>query len=738
MKHNNSNDQSAIRWNAARRKRNQSRFLIRERIKEESLVPTSISTLDESSRGGGRRSGEDKDEHTDENVNDYGRGGSKEQIENDTDLIEENKDASKLQPILNAISFGHTSFFSLQLFSTQYPILSQLIPTKLLSTYKIQTLCTSRFGVEYANAVLKYVQECVDCCTMLEYAILLGEYGVAQSFISGGINPCDLVLQLQKDKSHYQQQHHTKKDSTNNNQEKNMERITAMVMKKLVVALVPPSLVVYMAKCFFNMRLWSRIQKKEYDHSSSSTTITTAAAPNNDEICLVCTSLNNSPVVLFPSCHHSLCECCMWENMVCRLNERINGDVVECPICDNGASSNSSDDTNNNNNNNNRLYTLTDPTLKCAISLDKFHQLPKDAKELKKLPKRPKRKNVIHFSWDHALAATIGSSQHVRSDKFKRYVDLGAVHHCRACLESGIDVNMTNEYKQTPLYIACWRSHVDVVNLLLDWGADMSLCANGSMSVMNIAVACGNHEIVQILRNASGEDVGLTSLSIQKRMMNVSSGCAVVKPQLTNLIHDQSHEGYGAFYIDDFFDEVTMSSLDLMFQSVPAADNSEVKQKKLNSNIPCSLRHYICDAEGHICHRISKQVEYTLSLESNLSIYKGHKVQVFPHMRFLNYHQTGSELLPHIDLTKINPHSGERSTHTFILYLNDCEQGGETALLQKLSEDGPQAFHQVIEPPTRPRRSRLLIFPHACPHQGMKVISTPKILLRGEIRIHSL
>ena len=33
----------------------------------------------------------------------------------------------------------------------------------------------------------------------------------------------------------------------------------------------------------------------------------------------------------------------------------------------------------------------------------------------------------------------------------------------------------------------------------------------------------------------------------------------------------------------------------------------------------------------------------------------------------------------------------------------------------------------------QPRRGRLLVFPHQCPHEGMAVNSLPKILLRGEM-----
>jgi hypothetical protein len=33
----------------------------------------------------------------------------------------------------------------------------------------------------------------------------------------------------------------------------------------------------------------------------------------------------------------------------------------------------------------------------------------------------------------------------------------------------------------------------------------------------------------------------------------------------------------------------------------------------------------------------------------------------------------------------------------------------------------------------QPRRGRLLVFPHACPHAGLAVQAAPKLLLRGEL-----
>jgi Rps23 Pro-64 3,4-dihydroxylase Tpa1-like proline 4-hydroxylase len=98
-------------------------------------------------------------------------------------------------------------------------------------------------------------------------------------------------------------------------------------------------------------------------------------------------------------------------------------------------------------------------------------------------------------------------------------------------------------------------------------------------------------------------------------------------------------------------------------------------------------------------------------------------------MRFLNYADAGSALTPHVDLYKIDGTTGSRSTHTFILYLTDCAEGGETALLRDL-QPSSEVITKVF-----PRKGRLLLFPHACPHEGGKVISTPKLLLRGEVMI---
>ena len=109
-----------------------------------------------------------------------------------------------------------------------------------------------------------------------------------------------------------------------------------------------------------------------------------------------------------------------------------------------------------------------------------------------------------------------------------------------------------------------------------------------------------------------------------------------------------------------------------------------------------------------------------------------------PHMRFLNYVQIGGFLPAHIDLSKTDG-KGRVSTHTSILYVRDCGEGGETALLRSLTPtaaaaDAMPAARDLMFPlPVTPRRGRLLFFPHACPHEGRACASVPKLLLRGEL-----
>ena len=82
-------------------------------------------------------------------------------------------------------------------------------------------------------------------------------------------------------------------------------------------------------------------------------------------------------------------------------------------------------------------------------------------------------------------------------------------------------------------------------------------------------------------------------------------------------------------------------------------------------------------------------------------------------------HTDGSNKHPHDELLK--------STHTFLLYLKDTADGGETALLESVHGD---ALASVP-----PRAGTMLIFPHRCPHVGRPLGESSKVVLRGELAV---
>jgi hypothetical protein len=119
----------------------------------------------------------------------------------------------------------------------------------------------------------------------------------------------------------------------------------------------------------------------------------------------------------------------------------------------------------------------------------------------------------------------------------------------------------------------------------------------------------------------------------------------------------------------------------------------------------------------------------------------GWRCTVVPLVRFLHYTSAGGSLPAHVDLCRVLA-GGARTSHTFLLYLTDCEVGGETLLLSAREGDAALAPAGGVAPgdrsvvaSVRPRRGRLLVTPHACPHLAAATTS-PKLVLRGELLLH--
>ena len=82
------------------------------------------------------------------------------------------------------------------------------------------------------------------------------------------------------------------------------------------------------------------------------------------------------------------------------------------------------------------------------------------------------------------------------------------------------------------------------------------------------------------------------------------------------------------------------------------------------------------------------------------------------------------------------------TTHSFLLYLTDCDRGGETVLHSCRPGDDALAEHGGVAPGARavlakvaPRRGRLLLMPLNCPHSAAPVVDAPKVLIRGEVLV---
>ena len=68
-----------------------------------------------------------------------------------------------------------------------------------------------------------------------------------------------------------------------------------------------------------------------------------------------------------------------------------------------------------------------------------------------------------------------------------------------ALLESGADANIQGGYEWTPLQVACSRGSVDIVDILLEYGANARISGGHSGSPLQAACACPSLQIVKLL-----------------------------------------------------------------------------------------------------------------------------------------------------------------------------------------------------------------------------------------------
>jgi ankyrin repeat protein len=73
-------------------------------------------------------------------------------------------------------------------------------------------------------------------------------------------------------------------------------------------------------------------------------------------------------------------------------------------------------------------------------------------------------------------------------------------------LDHGADINALDAHRNTPLYCAAERGHLDYVRVLLEHGADVHIRGKGDQTPFQVAKSEGWTQIAQLLLEHGAED----------------------------------------------------------------------------------------------------------------------------------------------------------------------------------------------------------------------------------------
>lgn len=315
------------------------------------------------------------------------------------------------------------------------------------------------------------------------------------------------------------------------------------------------------------------------------------------------------------------------------------------------------------------------------------------------------------------VRVNMGTCQSSRLLEAYKAIAAGEEYRWHALMSAGCDVSCAlNEYNLSAVEVSAMFNQYDILKYILESAvvptdAGAALIENDVFQEkMRAAYTIAYHRhhrlLLHLLKSytVSPADIPLYPA--------LSTAITPSRCTLTELQIDVHHAGYGSFIVDNAFSDAFLRFVSSLLLSQPLAEQCKSS---------CSNRYYYCDAAGFVSRVIEmvlQQVKKTSGCDLAVS-------KVMPYMRLLEYVTPGGALPPHIDLSHKCLHTNISSTHTFILYLSSCDSGGETALLESLSGEALVAV--------KPVRGRLLVFPHICPHAGLKVECVPKLLLRGEM-----
>ena len=334
-------------------------------------------------------------------------------------------------------------------------------------------------------------------------------------------------------------------------------------------------------------------------------------------------------------------------------------------------------------------------------SLSLFKALPTQSRNRGK-NKRPRFQALSFYDTERSY---IGTTQEARRSAFERAVSEENIPRFQILFNMGVDLDeQDDQYGISALMRACLNDSKNLIDALLCAGADVNLKANDGTSALTIM------KLKKTMKEQEEEkecdnDVGVRTASI-------------TRPK----------EYTGTIVIDDGFTEMFLNRLLSYCKILPIFPPGKVS---------CTSRRYLYDFDESICRTIEKVLFSCGAFRRDFS-----SSFTFPKFRILSYEHVDGFVPPHVDLSRTNRH-GVRSTHTLILYLTDCNRGGETRLMHRLPRSGDKSSKEVelrlrsrnSSYDVEPRRGRLLLFPHLQPHEGLPTIDCPKTFLRGEMYI---
>lgn len=577
----------------------------------------------------------------------------------------------------------------------------------------------SRYGPQHLQ-ILRQLASQLSTCTILEFACWIRRHSIVGNLIQGGINP------FLRGQAVFQ----------SNVVATAAEPIANDALYRLRI---PISMKRYIIQRLVDRRVLGTIlMNEEKTNSPTCSYCQICGQPAQDGACGGTSAIPLLQIDSICQQHHIVCEPCLWSHIERHAECPDRVDCVDCPLCWDRVAPTPAP-----------IGSQHERHARRQASAQAFAALPPDAAALRASSRRRPPPTLQARNWATAAPHLVGYSQQVRRDRFWNAVATEQVAIVQACLEAGMEVSSVAGHGATALVVAAAMGAVAVVRVLLHYGAEpMDASSHGGITAWDVAL--WHHQrggaVWKVLEEAGdaeeGAVAGATVTTLGRRDEMLSPYAKIVAGvetkelryctdalQVEMLIDWTSPTaGAGSFVVDNFLSQAMVDALHSLWKAIPVETTKRTK-------ILCSRRSYFYDACGIIAEMVADVVSQAISNQGwGSEASASSAVFVHPSMRFLCYQDSGTVLAPHVDLSRTDPKTGQRSTHSFLCYLTDCLDGGETVLLRALT--GPECGEHVAS--VSPRTGRLLLFPHSCPHEGVEVVDVPKLLIRGEVYIPPL